>query len=323
MGAFKTALSLPFSSLVFPRLGKGKYDKQPRELMGLQFVNPVGLAAGFDKDGKYFDTMGRLGFGFVEIGTITPEMQEGNPLPRIFRLPEDRALINRLGFNNEGARACKKRLEKKQKPEHLIIGANIGKNKWIPNEEAYKDYEFCFEQLFPYVDYFVVNVSSPNTPDLRALQEKEPLERLLSHLQGLNQLKDHPKPLLLKVAPDLGEGQLEEIAEIVKKLRLEGMIVSNTTIRRKDLHSPEEMVSAIGKGGLSGAPLFERSTEMIKQTRRLLGDEFIIIGVGGIDSPEKAKAKLDAGADLIQLYSGMIYEGPGLIRRILKHLKKN
>lgn len=318
---FKAGLSVPFSSHVFPPLGKGEHDLQPKQLMGLTFPNPLGLAAGFDKDGKYFDLMSHLGFGFVEIGTVTPEPQEGNPKPRIFRLPEDEALINRLGFNNEGVEACVQRLKAKQKPRDLILGGNIGKNKWTPNDEAHLDYEICFERLFPYVDYFVVNVSSPNTPGLRELQEKGPLKKLLSHIQDLNHRKEAPKPILLKVAPDLSEGQLKDCTDIVQELDLPGMIISNTTISRKNIKTGKDIIEKIGDGGVSGAPLFDRSTSMLRMARQLLGEEAVLIGVGGIHSLETAKEKLDAGADLIQMYTGLIYEGPGIVRHILKGLR--
>ena len=318
--ALRTALKVPILSSFFPALGKAKHDLQARSLLGLRFPNPIGLAAGFDKDARFFREMSHLGFGHVEIGTVTPQPQAGNPQPRLFRLPKDQALINRMGFNNEGVEACVQRLKNFSKPKHLILGGNIGKNKWTPNEEAYKDYEICFRALFPYVDYFVVNVSSPNTPDLRDLQEKEPLTRLLKHLLHINQLMDDQKPILLKIAPDLTDGQLEDIAEIVKSLSLPGIIVSNTTIDRTQLQTSDDKVESIGNGGLSGAPIFKRSTDVLRRMRQLVGEEMVIIGVGGINSPKRAKEKLAAGADLIQLYSGMIYEGPGLIRHILKSL---
>lgn len=319
--ALQLLLRIPVLNSLFPALGEGKYDLKPRSVLGLDFPNPIGLAAGFDKDARFFREMSHLGFGHIEIGTVTPMPQDGNPQPRLFRLPKDEALINRMGFNNQGVEACVERLKNFKKPKHLILGGNIGKNKWTPNEDAYKDYEICFRALFPYVDYFVVNVSSPNTPNLRDLQEKEPLTRLLKHVLYLNESMEVQKPVLLKIAPDLTEGQLEDIADIVKELSLPGIIVSNTTIDRSGLSSNETMVDSIGNGGLSGAPLFERSTEILRKMRRLLGDDTVIIGVGGINSPERAQAKLAAGADLIQLYSGMIYEGPGLIRHILKSLQ--
>jgi len=288
-----------------------------RELFGLQFKNPVGLAAGFDKDGKYFRLMDALGFGFIELGTVTPKGQAGNPKPRLFRLPADEALINRMGFNNDGVEALVKRL-KKGKPKGLIIGGNIGKNKATPNERAEEDYFLCFEALFPYVDYFVVNVSSPNTPNLRDLQEKEPLSRLLNGLQERNHQKEEPKPVFLKIAPDLTNGQLDDILEIVSLTNITGVIATNTTISREGLHTPEAEVEAIGAGGLSGQPVKERSTEVIKYLYDKSDGQLKIIGVGGIAGPEDALEKLEAGALLVQVYSGLVYEGPGLIKQINK-----
>jgi len=289
-----------------------------RELFGLSFPNPVGLAAGFDKNAEYFAELADLGFGFVEIGTVTPRPQPGNPLPRLFRLPKDAALINRMGFNNDGAEAIAERLRRRR--PGLLIGGNIGKNKSTPNQEALKDYEFCFERLYEVVDYFVVNVSSPNTPGLRELQEKEPLTRLLRHLQALNRAKPRSKPLLLKIAPDLSATQLDDIIEIVRETGIAGVIASNTTVSRENLRTPAEQVAQLGEGGLSGKPLRQRSTEVVRYLHRKSGGAFPIIGAGGIHSPEDAQEKLQAGASLIQLYTGFIYEGPGLIRRIKKAL---
>lgn len=293
-----------------------------RTILGLQFPNPVGLAAGFDKDGKHLQGLACLGFGFIEVGTVTPVAQEGNPRPRLFRLPKDKALINRMGFNNEGLDALAARLKhwREQNPSGgPIIGGNIGKNKMTPNEKAAEDYLRCFETLFPWVDYFVVNVSSPNTPGLRELQEKEPLTRLLNQLQEQNRAKSSPKPILLKIAPDLTEQQLDDIAEILRETALAGVIATNTTISRAQLATPEQQIESIGMGGLSGAPLREQASSVIRYLRKKLGKEAVIIGVGGIDSPESAQEKWIAGADLVQVYTGMIYEGPGLVRRILKH----
>ncbi len=294
-----------------------------KNILGLAFPNPVGLAAGFDKDGKHIEGLACLGFGFIEVGTVTPVAQAGNPLPRLFRLPADRALINRMGFNNEGLDALVDRLRKlreKGAPDGIIIGGNIGKNKNTPNEAAEQDYLLCFEALFPWVDYFVVNVSSPNTPNLRALQEKEPLTRLLSLLQEKNRAHNKPKPILLKIAPDLGDEQLAEVAEIVRATGLAGVIATNTTISRAHLTTPANELETIGMGGLSGAPLRERSTAVIRILREKLGPGLAIIGVGGIDSAASALEKLQAGADLVQVYSGLVYEGPGLVRRILRGL---
>ena len=295
--------------------------KEPqRRVMGLVFPNPVGLAAGFDKDGKHIEGLACLGFGFIEVGTVTPLPQEGNPRPRLFRLPQDRALINRMGFNNEGLDALVLRLKtlrQKGVPGGLIIGGNIGKNKATPNEQAENDYLKCFVALFPWVDYFVVNVSSPNTPGLRDLQEKEPLTRLLNLLQDKNKEQKTPKPILLKIAPDLTDSQLDDIADIVRTTGLAGVIATNTTISRKDLKTPETEVAAMGAGGLSGAPVQERATTVIRYLRGKLGKETVIIGVGGIDSAASAREKLDAGADLVQVYTGLVYVGPGLVKGIL------
>lgn len=287
--------------------------------MGLKFKNPIGLAAGFDKDGKAYEELASFGFGFIEVGTVTPRPQPGNPQPRLFRLPADKALINRMGFNNKGVDALVERL-RKRKPGDLIIGGNIGKNKDTPNEKATDDYQICFRALFPYVDYFVVNVSSPNTPNLRDLQEKEPLTRLLETLQEENKAQESAKPILLKIAPDLTDGQISDIIEIVGDTDIAGVIATNTTISRDSLRTGESRIKEIGAGGLSGAPVRERSTEVIRSLRKGLGADKCIIGVGGIFTASDAKEKLDAGADLVQVYTGFIYEGPGMVKRILKGL---
>lgn len=295
--------------------------KLERHTMGLSFPNGVGLAAGFDKNGKHIEALANLGFGFIEVGTVTPKAQDGNPQPRLFRLPKDRALINRMGFNNEGVDALVQRLKHlrhKGMPGGVVIGGNIGKNKLTPNEAAENDYLICFEKLFPWVDYFVVNVSSPNTPGLRDLQEKEPLTRLLNLLQEKNHAHDTPRPILLKIAPDLADAQLDDIVEIVRNTNLSGLIATNTTTSREHLHTTTAELEAIGAGGLSGTPVRARATEVIRYLREKLDRQYVIIGVGGIDSPESAQEKLDAGADLIQIYTGMIYEGPGLMKRILR-----
>jgi dihydroorotate dehydrogenase len=284
-----------------------------REVFGLKFSNPVGLAAGFDKDAKLYQELSNFGFGFIEIGTLTPKGQEGNPKKRLFRLLEDSAIINRMGFNNGGVLEAVERLKKNK---GVLIGGNIGKNKVTPNEEAVKDYEICFEALFPYVDYFVVNVSSPNTPGLRELQEKEPLIKLLQTLQDLNQLKEKQKPILLKIAPDLTDEQLLDIIEIVKATQIAGVIATNTTISREGLQSANKAEV----GGLSGKPLTKRSTEVIRFLSEKSNKAFPIIGVGGIHSAADALEKLDAGASLVQLYTGFIYEGPALIKAINKKI---
>lgn len=294
-----------------------------RTVMGLKFPNPVGLAAGFDKDGKHIEGLACLGFGFIEVGTVTPIAQDGNPQPRLFRLPADRALINRMGFNNEGLEQLAGRLQQlraKGVPGGLVIGGNIGKNKVTPNELAEQDYLKGYDALYQWVDYFVVNVSSPNTPNLRALQEKEPLTRLLNLLQARNRSMPNPKPILLKIAPDLTDSQLDDIVGIVQETGLDGLIATNTTISRAGLQTPSTDVEAMGAGGLSGAPVRSRSTEVIRYLREKLGKKIVIIGVGGIDGPASAREKLDAGADLIQVYTGLVYEGPGLVRHILQHI---
>lgn len=294
--------------------------KLETKLLGLTFTNPIGLAAGFDKDAKCFEAMGELGFGFVEIGTVTPKPQSGNPKPRLFRLKKDQALINRMGFNNGGASQIVERLKKRKKGEQLIIGGNIGKNKWTPNEKAIEDYLKVFSELYPYVDYFAVNVSSPNTENLRSLQDKEPLLELLQSILQLNRSYDPPKPILLKIAPDLSSMQLDDIISIALDLKLDGIIATNTTVSRDGLNSEAKLVSKIGAGGLSGKPLTSRSTEIIRYLHQGLGGKIPIIGVGGIHTKEEALEKLDAGASLIQLYTGFIYEGPNLIEDIKQAL---
>ncbi len=293
-----------------------------RTLFGLKFSNPIGLAAGFDKDARCFQEMGALGFGFVEIGTVTPLPQEGNPKPRLFRLKSDQAIINRMGFNNEGVISAAKRLASRDSSSRLIIGGNIGKNKWTPNEKATEDYLKVFTELYPHVDYFAVNVSSPNTENLRALQDKEPLLNLLSALKNLNLELGSPKPILLKIAPDLSNEQLDDIVEIARILPLDGIIATNTTISRNGLKASSEIISSIGAGGLSGKPITARATEVIRYLHNQLREDIPIIGVGGIHSKEDALEKLAAGAALVQLYTGFIYEGPALIADIKKALIK-
>lgn len=295
--------------------------KLEKELFGIRFANPVGLAAGFDKDAKLIDELACFGFGFIEIGTLTPRAQIGNDRPRLFRLPKDKALINRMGFNNEGVEAAVSRL--KARNAKVIIGGNIGKNKDTPNEKAFSDYMLCFEALHPHVDYFVVNVSSPNTPGLRELQDKEPLKRLLSHVKGLSRSKKKVKPVLLKIAPDLTVSQLDDIVEILNETKTDGVIATNTTISRDNLLTDSAEVNSLGPGGLSGKPLTPKANEVIAYLRNKLGPDYPIIGVGGIMSPQDALDKLNAGADLIQIYTGFVYEGPGFVRRINKKISKN
>lgn len=311
-------LSFLYRNKFFRKIIKTRYTiNDPvlkRKLWGLNFPNPVGLAAGFDKSARYIDPLACLGFGFVEIGTLTPVSQRGNPRPRLFRLPADKALINRMGFNNHGVTYAIHKL--KQQKEKLIIGGNIGKNKDTPLENAVSDYEKCFNELWEYVDYFVVNVSSPNTPGLRALQEKEPLTKLLNHLQILNSQKDFQKPILLKIAPDLTPEQLDDIIDIVKDTKLAGIVATNTTISREGLTTPANKVAAIGNGGLSGMPLKERSTEIISYIYKKSNGEFPIIASGGIFTAEDAIEKLKAGATLVQVYTGFIYQGPAIVKNI-------
>jgi len=289
-----------------------------REIFGITFPNPVGLAAGFDKNAVAIDALSDYGFGFIEIGTLTPQPQDGNPKKRIFRLIKDNAIVNRMGFNNEGVQTVVNRLKKRQ--SKVIIGGNIGKNKVTPNEEAISDYLLGFEALFDVVDYFAVNVSSPNTPNLRDLQEKEPLTKLLNALQHANNKKTKRKPILLKIAPDLSDAQLLDIIEIVKDTKIDGVIATNTTIERDNLSETKERIESIGDGGLSGKPLTQRSTEVIRFLAEKSNNAFPIIGVGGIHTPEDAKEKLAAGASLIQVYTGFIYEGPGIVKNILKEI---
>ncbi|MEO8590044.1 MAG: quinone-dependent dihydroorotate dehydrogenase [Flavobacteriales bacterium] len=284
------------------------------ELMGLRFPGPVGLAAGMDKDAKHVDALSRIGFGFVEIGTLTPLAQPGNDKPRLFRLKADRALINRMGFNNGGVDAAVERL-RHRKPG-IIVGGNIGKNKATPNERAIDDYVKCFNALHPVVDYFVVNVSSPNTPGLRELQDKGPLLAILNELQSRNMRSVKAKPILLKIAPDLTDAQLDDVCAVVKESGIQGVVATNTTISRVGLRTPKAESDAMGAGGLSGAPVRVRSTEVIRYLRQRLPKPVVIMGVGGIDGAEAAVEKLEAGADLVQVYTGLVYEGPALLARI-------
>lgn len=286
-----------------------------REIFGIKFPNPVGLAAGLDKNAECYKELANFGFGFIEIGTVTPKPQSGNPKKRLFRLIDDSGIINRMGFNNQGVEEVVKRLKSNT---NIIIGGNIGKNKNTPNENAIDDYKICFEALFDFVDYFVVNVSSPNTPNLRTLQEKEPLKNLLEALQLENQKKTKPKPILLKIAPDLTDEQLLDIIEIVTETKIAGVIATNTTISRENLTSKNKNEV----GGLSGKPLKSRSTQVIRFLSEKSQKAFPIIGVGGIHSTCDALEKLEAGASLIQLYTGFIYEGPKLVKKINKAILK-
>ncbi len=295
--------------------------KMPIKLFGLDFPNPVGLAAGLDKEAEAFDMFGAIGFGFVEIGTLTPKGQPGNPKPRLFRVIENKALINRMGFNNSGVDSAVKRLRKKK--TNVIIGGNIGKNKITENSKAYQDYIYCFSALYDYVDYFAVNLSSPNTPNLRELQEKDALEKILSNLITMNKSMPVAKPILLKIAPDLTNEQLDDIIEIVTKLNIDGIIATNTTITRDGISLSKSEIEDIGAGGLSGKPLTKKSTEIIKYISDKTNKKIPIIASGGVMTPKDAEEKLNAGASLVQVYSGFIYEGPGLIKKIVNHLRAN
>jgi dihydroorotate dehydrogenase len=318
--ALRFAFLLPGAKgLAWLRYG-ARHPQLERTVMGMQFKSPVGLAAGFDKDARLFNELGYLGFSFVEVGTVTPKPQDGNPKPRLFRLKADNALINRMGFNNHGVEAMVARLRKR--PAHIIVGGNIGKNKSTPNEEAVNDYLTCFKVLAPWVDYFVVNVSSPNTPGLRELQEKIPLTELLLAVEHENRKLNKRKPILLKIAPDLTNSQLNDIVEIILETGIDGVIATNTTLLRDGLQTPPDVLTQIGAGGLSGKPLRARSTEVIAYLAKKGQKRFTIIGVGGIHSAADALEKLNAGADLIQLYTGFVYEGPALVRKIHRELLK-
>jgi dihydroorotate dehydrogenase len=306
---------IPFVPSIVKSIYEVKDSRLEREVFGLKFKNPVGLAAGFDKNAVLYKELSNFGFGFIEIGTLTPVGQEGNPKKRLFRLKEDSSIINRMGFNNGGVQEAVERLKKNKS---VLIGGNIGKNKLTPNENATQDYEICFEALFDYVDYFVVNVSSPNTPNLRELQDKKPLTELLQTLQNKNLAKPKQKPILLKIAPDLTDSQLFDIIDIVNETKIAGVIATNTTLSREGLQSKNKSEM----GGLSGKPLTNRSTEVIRFLSEKSNKAFPIIGVGGIHSAEDALEKLEAGASLIQLYTGFIYEGPSLVTKINKEILK-
>lgn len=322
MSLFRILMVIPFVDRMFMAYSLGRKSALRFDKKGIRFPNRIGLAAGFDKDGKYFKDLKNLGFGSIEIGTVTPRPQPGNPRPRLFRLPADEALINRMGFNNEGAEMLRNRLE--NRPDSLVIGGNIGKNKDTPNENAIDDYLTCFRELKEVVDYFAINVSSPNTPGLRALQDKEPLTALIRAIKEEARHQETDQPILLKIAPDLSSEQLADIVEIVTNCELDGVIATNTTIAREGLKTTAAELEKMGNGGLSGKPLEKRSTEVISYLREHLGDEALIIGAGGVNSAQSAIDKLNAGADVVQVYTGFIYEGPALIRAINhKLLKEN
>ena len=326
MNMLKTGCSIgPVKSLL-----KNKFsfpgDGLQKTVFGLSFPNPVGLGAGFDKNALYLNELEVLGFGFVEIGTVTPKPQSGNDRPRLFRLPTDKALINRMGFNNDGVKIIKERLaiwnnSKLQTPNSkLIVGGNIGKNKTTPNEDAWKDYCICFEELFECVDYFVVNVSSPNTPGLRELQEKDSLRKILSELQNRNQASANPKPLLLKIAPDLTKEQLDDIVDLSFETQLGGLVATNTTINREQLQTPNSKLQTIGAGGLSGIPVRKRATEVVQYLSAQTQNKIAIIASGGIFTGADAEEKIKAGASLVQVWTGFVYEGPSIVKNICRHL---
>lgn len=318
MGVFGFGLGIPgVGGALRHSMDPGAVPEDAIKVAGLTFPHRVGLAAGFDKDGRWLHELKAMGFAFVEVGTVTPKPQPGNPKPRLFRLKEDRGLVNRMGFNNGGLDALVERL--KRRPEGLIVGGNIGRNKVTPNERAADDYHTCFVGLHPHVDYFAVNVSSPNTPGLRELQDRAPLTALLQRLQDHNRSQDVQRPVFLKIAPDLSDAQLDDIVALVADTGIDGVIATNTTISRDGLKTPGQEVEAIGAGGLSGAPVRQRSTEVVRYLR-LRGD-FAIIGVGGIEDGASAREKVDAGADLVQVYSGMVYTGPGIVRDCLSGLR--
>lgn len=312
IAVWRFCLKIPVINHILKSFFSNQNPSLKRNVFGLEFPNPVGLAAGFDKDGKYADAMAALGFGFLEIGTVTPRPQPGNDKPRLFRLPKDKALINRMGFNNDGADAMASRLLH-HKPKNIILGGNIGKNKDTPNEKALDDYRYCLDKLYDVVDYFVVNVSSPNTPGLRELQDKKPLSNILKALVEDMHQKEVRKPILLKIAPDLTNAQLDDIVDIVLESGTNGIIATNTTISRDKLSTSTEK---IGAGGVSGYPLRDRSTEVIRYIVQKSDGRIPVIGVGGISNGEDAFEKLQAGASLIQIYTGLIYEGPGLVKKI-------
>ncbi len=321
MGRLKTAYNIPMLRRWMIKRYAVDEPSLSQTLWGITFPNPVGLAAGFDKNAEYIDPLACLGFGFIEVGTVTPRGQSGNPKPRMFRLPADGALINRMGFNNKGANSAAPRIRRRQ--EKVVVGGNIGKNKDTPNDRADHDYELCFEYLYKAVDYFVVNVSSPNTPGLRALQEKEPLTNLLMNLQRINNEKGGSKPILLKIAPDLTNEQLDDIIDIVRTTGLHGIVATNTTINRDGLHTPTGQIESIGAGGLSGLPLKQRSTEVVRYIHERSHGQIPIIAVGGIFTAEDAIEKLEAGASLVQVYTGFIYQGPSIAKEICDGLIRN
>jgi dihydroorotate dehydrogenase len=332
MNVLKLILKIPLAKKIINNQFSIINSQLERTFFGLQFKNPVGLAAGFDKNAKYLTELETLGFGFIEIGTVTPLPQNGNDKPRLFRLSKDKALINRMGFNNDGVKIIAKRLkewkdtrEKVQDDKtttnyKLIIGGNIGKNKLTANEDAWKDYKICFEELFDLVDYFVVNISSPNTPGLRELQQKESLRKILSSLQNINLQKEKPKPLLLKISPDLNKEDLDDIIDLANEIKLDGLVVANTSIKREQLQTTNYKLQTIGAGGLSGKPLQKISTDMVDYIYKKTNKELPIIASGGIFKAKDAQEKIASGASLVQVWTGFIYEGPAIVKNILKQI---
>lgn len=320
MNTFKFFCKLPFAKNIFSALFSP--SQLPVTAFGIKFKNPVGLAAGFDKNAKYLAELSTLGFGFIEIGTVTPLPQPGNPRPRLFRLPKDEAVINRMGFNNDGAAVIAERLRRfRAGNNHIVIGGNIGKNKITSNEDAWEDYVKCFNALYDLVDYFVVNVSSPNTPGLRDLQQKESLKKILAHLQFLRSQKTNRKPILLKIAPDLDDKDLMDITDLALEINLDGLVVNNTTISRENCISSPEKIKEIGAGGLSGRPLFTKSNEVLKKVHKATSGKIQIIGSGGIMTGYDLLKKRDEGAVLFQVYTGFIYRGPGIVKELINTLK--
>ncbi len=328
MNGLKLLCKIPGIKALITSIYKPKGNVQ-YSIFNVQFSNRVGLGAGFDKNARYLNELEALGFGFVEIGTVTPKPQAGNDKPRLFRLPKDKALINRMGFNNDGVEDVVERLKawnlknnQLQTTNHkrLIIGGNIGKNKVTPNEDAWKDYDICFTGLHNYVDYFVVNVSSPNTPGLRELQEKESLKKILTNLQTQNTKHLNPKPILLKIAPDLTNEQLDDVIDLAVEIKLDGLVAANTTIKRSNLTTDNSRLTTIGAGGLSGLPVQQRSTEIVQYIHQKTKGQIPIIASGGIFTSADAKKKMEAGASLVQVWTGFIYEGPAIVKNICKGL---
>lgn len=332
MNSLRSACNIPFTKKLIEKTFQLENASLNKTVFELNFKNPVGLGAGFDKNALYVRELEALGFGFIEIGTVTPKPQTGNDKPRLFRLPKDKALINRMGFNNDGVDIIRKRLEhwkifnnqysifNNQLFQNIIVGGNIGKNKVTPNDDAWKDYEICFKELFDVVDYFVVNVSSPNTPGLRELQEKDSLKKILSHLQNINNNYSNQKPLLLKIAPDLSQSQLDDIISLAFEIKLDGIVATNTTIERNNLVTAATEIEKTGAGGLSGKPLQKKSTEVLQYLTSNLSDTIPVIASGGIFTGDEAKEKLNAGAALVQVWTGFIYEGPSIAKKINKAL---